>query len=107
MRSIVPLWTALLLAACNNEAEVKNALYPEDALVLKVEGMHCGTCKGKVIKALSEVEGVEWAQVEYELGEVAFRGSAQTQDVIAAIRGAGYMVPGSEGTETTEVEKGR
>jgi len=66
--------------------------YPESATVLSIEGMHCSACKAKVMRALSTVEGVEWAQIEVELAEVAYMGAAERSAITEAIREVGYEV---------------
>jgi Cu+-exporting ATPase len=40
----------------------------ERALVLKVDGMCCGGCTGKLYRALSQVPGVEAACVDFDTG---------------------------------------
>ena len=44
------------------------------------------------MRVLAKVEGVEWAQIEYELGEVAYSGTAEGTEVVAAIQEVGYQV---------------
>ena len=63
-----------------------------DATVLTVEGMYCSACRAKLMRALAKVGGVEWAQIEYELGEVAYSGTAGGTEVAAAIQEVGYRV---------------
>ncbi len=89
------IWTTLVaafLASCGKGTEELEVHYPEDATLLSVGGMHCSTCKATIMRALAKVEGVEWAQVEVELGEVAWEGPAKEADIVAAIQEAGYEV---------------
>ena len=93
----VRLWITLLLfgclyTSCRKEAQESSIPYPDQAIVLSVEGMSCSTCKAKITRALSKVEGVEWAQIEYERGEVAYMGTATRPDVAKAIQSAGYEI---------------
>ena len=44
------------------------------------------------MRALSTVEGIEWAQIEVGLAEVAFMGPADRSAVADAIHGVGYEV---------------
>lgn len=88
MRSLLLL--IFLLPGCEQAPVDSQLAYPEGAIVLTVEGMHCGSCKAKVLRELAKVDGVEWAQVEYESGEVAFMGDAEIGELVEAIREAGY-----------------
>ena len=94
MRSLLLL--ILVLSGCEKASVDSQIAYPDGAIVLTVEGMHCGSCKAKVVRALAKVDGVEWAQVEYESGEVAFMGDAKIEEVVEAIREAGYSAEGRD-----------
>ena len=92
MRILPALVFGFLLTACKEAPKDPEIAYPEEATVLTVKGMHCGNCKATVTRALSKVEGVEWAQIEQELGQVAYSGSAEVSEVVTAIEEAGYEV---------------
>lgn len=40
------------------------------SMVLKVQGMSCGGCSSKVIKAINAIEGVDHVDVVLETGQV-------------------------------------
>lgn len=61
-------------------------------LLIKVEGMSCNHCKTAVEKALNAVSGVERVQVNLDKKEVLVAGSAGRNDVVNAIKEAGYSV---------------
>ncbi|MEM0967849.1 MAG: heavy metal-associated domain-containing protein [Verrucomicrobiota bacterium] len=95
MRPAAAFCLVVLLAACGKTPSAPTAPeipYLKGATVVPVKGMHCSACKAKVMRSLAEVDGVEWAQVEVELGEVAYLGNTAKGDIEAAIRRAGYQV---------------
>merc|ERR1719424_575042 len=51
--------------------------------------MSCNGCRGGVERALAAVEGVESASVELESKLARVRGSASSDDLIAAVRAVG------------------
>ncbi|MCM3667145.1 copper ion binding protein [Mesobacillus subterraneus] len=64
-----------------------------EKIVLKVNGMTCGHCAGKVEKALKSLQGVEVAKVDLkkETAKVKYDESIQTIDGLnEAVREAGY-----------------
>lgn len=64
-----------------------------EKIVLKVDGMTCGHCVGKVEKALKELPGIEVSRVDLKKGtaEVKYVKSKQTiEDLNKAVREAGY-----------------
>jgi Cu+-exporting ATPase len=71
----------------------------EEALLtvdLPVDGMHCAGCVSRVEGALLSVPGVADASVNLATGEarVSFDpGSADLEELLAAVEGAGYRVP--------------
>ncbi|HLS27046.1 MAG TPA: heavy metal translocating P-type ATPase [Opitutales bacterium] len=71
---------------------VKKAGYEvrPDAFELAVEGMNCGSCVGQVEHALKTVPGVESANVNLATERATVRGLADVEDLVAAIRKAGY-----------------
>jgi len=75
---------------------------------LSVTGMTCASCSGRVEKALSRLPGVESAAVNLATERahvVAFAGSVDTADLIAAVEKVGYGVaPVGQGGEQAEEE---
>ena len=65
---------------------------------IRIEGMMCGHCSGRVKKALEAVAGVETAEVCHETGtaEVTLRGDVSDEALIKAVTDAGYKVAGIE-----------
>jgi copper chaperone len=59
-------------------------------LKLKVEGMTCNHCVMAVKKALSQVPGVERAEVSLERGEALVEGNADPKALIQAVEAEGY-----------------
>ena len=57
---------------------------------LKITGMTCPHCVKSVTKALEAVAGVEQADVSLEPGEALITGSADVEQLIAAVKQAGY-----------------
>ncbi len=64
----------------------------EQHIVLKVDGMTCGHCVGRVQKALDEAAGVIEAKVDLDSGTADIRHGADvdTAGLIAAVEEAGY-----------------
>lgn len=56
-----------------------------DKLVLKIEGMSCGGCVGKVEKALRTVPGVKTLQVGVGSAHLTFDGERPDGQVIAGV----------------------
>lgn len=65
---------------------------------IKIEGMMCGHCSGRVKKALEAMAGVETAEVSHETGtaEVTLRGDVFDEALAKAVTDAGYKVAGIE-----------
>jgi len=62
---------------------------------LKTTGMHCRSCSMLVDMTVGELEGVEHVETDYVSGDtnVEFDGEKVTvDDIVAAIRSAGYDV---------------
>jgi len=57
---------------------------------LKITGMTCNHCVMHTKKALEAVEGVENAEVTLEPGAAKITGSADVNDLIRAVKDAGY-----------------
>lgn len=69
-----------------------NALNPQDGIVLKIEGMTCGHCKGSVEKALLKVSGVTQAEVDLAHKQAVVIGTADRSMLVKAVDEAGYKV---------------
>ena len=61
---------------------------------IRIEGMMCGHCSGRVKKALEAVAGVETAEVSHETGMAAVTLNGHVSD--EALTDAGYKVAGIE-----------
>ena len=59
---------------------------------LKVDGMTCNGCVGRLQKVLSKLEGVTEAIVTLEPGEAKVDGPISRDSLVAAIEGAGFDV---------------
>ena len=55
-----------------------------------VTGMSCAACSARVEKAVSKVPGVTACSVSLLTNSMGVEGSAQPQEIIAAIQEAGY-----------------
>ncbi|WP_434622386.1 heavy metal translocating P-type ATPase [Azospirillum sp. B2RO_4] len=75
---------------------------------LSVTGMTCASCSGRVEKALSRLPGVESAAVNLATERahvVAYAGSVDTADLVAAVEKVGYgATPVGQGGEQAEEE---
>lgn len=65
---------------------------------IRIEGMMCGHCSGRVKKALEAVAGVETAAVSHETGmaTVTLNGHVSDEALAKAVTDAGYKVAGIE-----------
>lgn len=64
------------------------------AIVLSVEGMHCGGCVRRVRQALAGLDGVRDVQVDLSNGRVVVERSApntSAEAAVEALRRAGYQ----------------
>jgi len=59
--------------------------------VISVTGMSCGHCVAAVTKALEKIPGVEKADVNLEQAQAVVTGSADTEQLLAAVREEGYQ----------------
>ena len=61
-------------------------------LHLKVSGMHCGSCKAKVERALKAVPGTFAVEVNVLNGdaEVSFDGQTPAEKLVDAVKALGY-----------------
>lgn len=60
---------------------------------LKVDGMHCGACVGRVQRALEGADGVRSAEVSLDAGEAVVQhdeGSADRERLVELVEKAGY-----------------
>lgn len=80
------LWIAL------NERENEMTSSAENSVVLKVEGMTCNHCVGRVQKALDAAPGVHAAKVDLDSGtaEIRFGPEIDTAALIGVVQSAGY-----------------
>ncbi len=65
------------------------------SLKLKVSGMTCAGCEGKISKALTAIPGTTVSKVCHKSGcaEVVFDGQKESHDkIVAAIKGVGFKV---------------
>src|SRR5690554_2809463 len=70
---------------------------PSNTVDLAVEGMTCGACVGRVENALKAVEGVSSASVNLATERATVQGAAGTEQLVAAVAGAGYQARVIEG----------
>ena len=81
-------------AAATLSAAVERAGYhvPQATLSLRIDGMTCASCVGRVERALRKAPGVTTASVNLATGlaEVGTFGAADPQALTAAVRRAGY-----------------
>lgn len=60
---------------------------------MKVDGMHCGDCSTKVTKALTAIDGVNAAAVDYQTGEVKVaidEGKTSSDALLKAVSETGF-----------------
>ena len=65
---------------------------------LKVIGMTCSSCVGRVEKKLMQVTGVEHVAVNLAVEMAVIKGTATIQELVWAVEEAGYQVPTSSTT---------
>lgn len=63
-----------------------------DVIQLKIEGMTCGSCVGRVEKQLKQVKGVESVNVNLAVETASIQGSAKLEALVSAVESAGYHV---------------
>jgi Cu+-exporting ATPase len=66
-----------------------------NTIQLKITGMTCSSCVGRVEKKLMQVAGVEHVSVNLAVEMVVIKGTATVQSLLLAIEEAGYQVPTS------------
>ena len=60
--------------------------------ILHVKGMKCNHCKANVEKAVSQVDGVEFAEADLQSGNVLIKGDFDLKTVISSIEDLGFTV---------------
>ena len=58
----------------------------------QIKGMNCPHCQATVTKSISGVNGVEQVEVNLSSGKATVEGSHNPEDVVAAVRAAGFDV---------------
>ncbi len=81
----------------NNAKNDKKRIYEEKEKMektIRIEGMMCGHCSGRVAKALEEIDGVLNAEVSHEKGIATVRLSKEISDAVLkkTVEDAGYKV---------------
>lgn len=61
-------------------------------IILTVEGMTCNHCKMRAEKAIQAVSGVESVLANVEAKEVVITGNADHNQLVTALKMAGYSV---------------
>ena len=85
--------SGLTLAALTAAVEKAGYAVAEDTIGLRIDGMTCASCVGRVEKALANVDGVVSAQVNLatETAQVRVaRGSVTAEALVAAVEKSGY-----------------
>ena len=67
-----------------------------------VKGMSCAACSARVEKAVSKLDGVSSCSVSLLTNSMAVDGSASEQEIIAAVRSAGYDAAVKGKTQTAK-----
>ncbi len=74
------------------QMSTQNSTETETMTTLKVDGMTCNGCVGRLQKVLSKLEGVTEAIVTLDPGEAKIDGPVSRETIVAAIEGAGFDV---------------
>jgi copper chaperone len=63
---------------------------------VSVKGMSCGHCAAAVTRALESLPGITQVQVDLDRGRVTYQsqGQASREEVVQAVKAAGYEVAG-------------
>jgi Cu+-exporting ATPase len=79
----------------------------ETTTTLDINGMTCASCVRRVERALSKVEGVEAANVNFasETAMVTSAGGVLIETLVAAVEKAGYSAKPSQATNDRETER--
>ena len=78
-----------------------------EGAVLRIGGMTCASCVGRVEKALRAVPGVEDASVNLATEKATVRGAAEAAALVAAVRAAGYEAAPDDGAAPPAAERER
>ena len=80
--------------ACGTESEDCTVMNTANEKTVKIEGMMCSHCSGRVKAALEELPGVESAEVSHEKGTATLKLSGDVSDdsIREAVEKAGYKV---------------
>jgi copper chaperone CopZ len=84
-------------STCPGTAKTLTAMACDEKVVLKVDGMTCGSCENAIRETLAGVDGVKLGVADHEKGQawVAYDPQVANVEVIsAAISGLGYTVGG-------------
>ena len=65
-----------------------------DAVVYRVEDMHCSHCEAAVVRAVENVPGIDSAKASASANTLTIKGSASEEAVRAAVEGIGYTFKG-------------
>ena len=71
----------------------------------EVGGMMCAACSARVEKAVSAVEGVEGCNVNLLMNSLSVEGSADSKDIMAAVKKAGYTIKPQSEAKKEDTEK--
>ncbi len=61
-------------------------------LTVKVPDMTCDHCKMSIDSSIRKLENIDNVEIDLESKKVEVSGNADTQDILSAIREAGYKV---------------
>lgn len=64
--------------------------------LMKVEGMHCGGCSGRLTRVLQALDGVTEAGADHEAGTAYVVGDVTDEALKTAIEGAGFTLTAVE-----------
>lgn len=88
------LLVALLVVAFLKGHTHASATFSPKAREYTIKGMNCSHCQAAVTKSISGVEGVKQVSVSLSTGKALVEGEQKDEDVIAAVRSAGFDVEG-------------
>ncbi len=67
-----------------------------------VTGMHCAACSARVEKVVSALEGTESCSVNLLTGDMTVEGTATEEEIISAVKNAGFGIKNSSETASEE-----
>lgn len=59
---------------------------------MKVHGMHCGGCAGKVKRAVNAIDQSAHIQIDLKSGQVEVQSTCSAEEIVKTIRTLGYDV---------------